>query len=83
MTCTSRSSRASPSSARHTSTEGEVEANLELSQLRAEAVVAALVDQGIDAGELEAVGMGETEPLVDESDETGRALNRRVEVACS
>ena len=66
----------------HTSTEGSDNTNLALSQSRAEAVVAALVERGVEADRLDAVGKGEAEPLVDEVDETTRSLNRRVVIAC-
>lgn len=66
----------------HTSTEGTDEANLDLSQRRAQAVVDALVERGVDEARLEAIGIGEAEPLVTETDEASRAINRRVEIAC-
>lgn len=66
----------------HTSTEGSDSDNLDLSKRRAQAVVDELVKMGMDSGRLASVGKGETEPLVNESDESGRAINRRVEVAC-
>ena len=67
----------------HTSSEGSDNYNLDLSQRRAEAVVAALVERGLDAGELSARGAGEAEPVADNVTETGRSLNRRVEITCS
>lgn len=68
----------------HTSTEGDEAANLDLSQRRAEAVAAALAARGLDESQLDAAGKGETEPLLpDEDDESARALNRRVQIACS
>lgn len=66
----------------HTSTEGTDENNFDLSQRRAQAVVDAVVERGLDESSLEAVGKGESEPLVAETDETSRSLNRRVEIAC-
>jgi len=38
-----------------------------------------LTDQGVDASRLEAVGYGETKPLVSNDTERGRSRNRRVE----
>lgn len=63
----------------HTDDVGPDDANLRLSLNRAEAVVARVVEHGIDPSRLTVDGRGETEPL--ESNETweGRAINRRVE----
>lgn len=66
----------------HTSSEGSAAYNDDLSLRRAQAAVAALVELGLDAGRLEAVGRGEREPLADNGTESGRSLNRRVELAC-
>lgn len=55
--------------------------NQALSEARAAAVVAALVAQGIAAERLQPTGVGETQPVVANADETGRRQNRRVEVA--
>ena len=41
-----------------------------------------LVRRGLDAGRLTAAGKGETEPIAGNDDESGRSLNRRVEVEC-
>jgi OmpA-OmpF porin, OOP family len=66
----------------HTSSEGTDQYNLGLSQRRAAAVVADLVRRGIPAGRLSAVGVGEKQPIATNNDESGRSLNRRVEVHC-
>lgn len=66
----------------HTSAEGSVEYNRELSQRRAAAVVDALVARGLARERLVATGAGETQPIADNRSEAGRALNRRVEVRC-
>jgi outer membrane protein OmpA-like peptidoglycan-associated protein len=66
----------------HTSSEGANEYNQSLSERRAAAVVADLVRRGIGAGRLRAGGAGETRPIASNNDETGRSLNRRVEVKC-
>jgi len=55
--------------------------NLQLSQRRAEAVVAWLTAHGVAPGRLTSKGFGKTQPVADNSTATGRALNRRVEVA--
>ena len=47
--------------------------NLVLSQKRADACVSYLIEQGVDATRLEAVGMGESEPLTLQGDRSGFA----------
>ena len=66
----------------HTSSEGTNEYNQSLSERRAQAIVADLVKRGIDQKRLQAVGLGETRPIAPNTDESGRSLNRRVEVKC-
>jgi outer membrane protein OmpA-like peptidoglycan-associated protein len=65
----------------HTDNVGTVESNLKLSQDRAEAVVQALVrGEGIPAIRLRSFGCGPFAPNSSNDVETGRALNRRVEL---
>lgn len=64
----------------HTDDVGADAYNLALSERRAQAVVAWLVQHGIGAARLVAVGRGEIEPIADNATADGRALNRRVEV---
>ena len=54
--------------------------NQQLSERRAQAVVAALTQQGVAASRLQAAGFGQTRPLADNATEPGRAQNRRVEL---
>ncbi|GGF11122.1 membrane protein [Aliidongia dinghuensis] len=64
----------------HTDSTGKPDANMELSQRRAEAVKAYLVDNlGVAADRLQAVGRGQEEPLDPAHPESG--VNRRVQVA--
>jgi outer membrane protein OmpA-like peptidoglycan-associated protein len=55
--------------------------NLDLSERRARAVVAALVKRGADGARLTAKGFGKSRPVADNATAQGRALNRRVEVS--
>jgi outer membrane protein OmpA-like peptidoglycan-associated protein len=65
----------------HTDTTGPAQANLVLSQRRAEAVVTYLVTRhGIDRGRLEAVGMGEQGLAIPTADQVAEPRNRRVAV---
>lgn len=64
----------------HTDNTGDPEANLELSQARAVAVQNYLINIGISADRLLAVGYGETRPMEDNSSDEGRAANRRTEL---
>lgn len=64
----------------HTDNVGGKEANLKLSQARAEAVRTWLIAHGVAADRLVAKGFGETKPVVPNSDEQGRSKNRRVDL---
>ena len=63
----------------HTDNQGSDKINDPLSQQRAEAVVKALEEKGVDPFNLRAVGKGAHEPVADNKTEEGRAKNRRVE----
>jgi outer membrane protein OmpA-like peptidoglycan-associated protein len=63
----------------HTDDVGDDAKNLKLSQSRAESVVAYLVKAGVAAERFEAVGFGETRPLVEGTMKKARSANRRVE----
>jgi outer membrane protein OmpA-like peptidoglycan-associated protein len=65
----------------HTDNQGDFKHNQALSQKRAAAVVGALTSQyGISATNLIAVGVGMAAPVASNSEEQGRAKNRRVEL---
>ncbi len=65
--------------ASHTDAEGDAAMNMKLSQRRADAVRKYLVQSGVAAGQLEANGYGETQPIADNDTDEGRRANRRVE----
>jgi outer membrane protein OmpA-like peptidoglycan-associated protein len=64
----------------HTDSSGQAEANLQLSEQRAQAVREALISLGVAAERITAMGMGEDFPIASNDDEEGRAQNRRVDV---
>jgi OmpA-OmpF porin, OOP family len=65
----------------HTDNVGSADANLRLSEQRAQAVVAYLVQQeGIASSRLEAAGKGQAEPVGDNNTAEGRQTNRRVDL---
>lgn len=63
----------------HTDSDGKDEANLDLSDRRAKAVQRYLVDKGVAAERLQAVGYGETRPVKPNTSKTNKEANRRVE----
>lgn len=63
----------------HTDKTASNEYNMELSRDRAESVKEYLVSQGVDASKLMTKGMGEKDPIADNSTEQGRFRNRRIE----
>ena len=63
----------------HCDNTGSDAVNDPLSQKRAQAIVDALVNQGIDKSRLSAVGKGSHSPIAPNTSEEGRAKNRRVE----
>ena len=53
--------------------------NQALSERRAKSVMKRLIELGIPSDKITAVGKGELEPIADNGNYQGRALNRRVE----
>jgi outer membrane protein OmpA-like peptidoglycan-associated protein len=62
----------------HTDDRGDDASNMDLSQRRAESVRKYLIDKGVPAERLKAVGYGESQPIVPNSNAKNRATNRRV-----
>ena len=63
----------------HTDSDGAQSYNQSLSEQRADAVRQFLIDAGVNADRLSAVGYGEANPLVDNDSRENKALNRRIE----
>lgn len=63
----------------HTDSEGIPERNNPLSERRAQSVAGYLVQAGVDAARLTAVGYGAEQPIADNETAEGRAKNRRIE----
>lgn len=67
----------------HTDSTGSESYNQSLSERRAQTVMNYLVDHGVPARQLEAVGRGELEPVATNLTVEGRSMNRRVELLIS
>ena len=65
----------------HTDNVGADAYNQTLSEARAKAIVTWLTQHGIAGDRLTAKGFGKTRPIADNATDTGRAKNRRVEIA--
>ena len=64
----------------HTDASGSESFNLNLSQKRADAVRLLLINYGVNAERIEAIGMGESLPVADNNTAAGKAKNRRVDI---
>ena len=64
----------------HTDSTGSEGYNMDLSQRRADSVKNLIVQRGLSTARIETMPYGETMPVADNSTETGRAMNRRVEI---
>jgi OOP family OmpA-OmpF porin len=63
----------------HTDNVGKDEANLKLSQDRADSVKKYFTDKGIDAARIQTRGAGPSQPIEDNKTAAGRQKNRRIE----
>ncbi len=64
----------------YTDSMGKSNTNIQLSQMRAEAVRRYLINQGIEIQRIRAMGFGPSNPIGDNRTAAGRAMNRRIEV---
>jgi outer membrane protein OmpA-like peptidoglycan-associated protein len=64
----------------YTDTTGAADFNMKLSQQRADTVRQFLISQGLSADAITSKGLGEADPIADNSTAAGRKLNRRVEI---
>lgn len=64
----------------HTDSNGNFTKNMQLSQMRAEAVRQYMISKGIESGRIRAAGFGSSSPVADNRTAAGRAQNRRIEV---
>ena len=64
----------------HTDARGSEDTNQYLSERRARSVESYLINQGVDADRMTAVGFGETAPVASNETAWGRQKNRRVDV---
>ena len=67
----------------HTDSVGDAAYNQGLSERRAQSVVTALTNSGVDSSRLSAVGYGQSKPIASNATEEGRQKNRRVKVVVS
>jgi outer membrane protein OmpA-like peptidoglycan-associated protein len=63
----------------HTDATGREATNLQLSQQRAQAVLAQLIELGVDSRRVSHEGRGGSEPIASNDTGEGRAVNRRVD----
>jgi len=64
----------------HTDSTGSETYNQQLSEQRAQVVKNALAGQGVNPARMMAIGYGESKPIADNNTESGRQINRRVEI---
>lgn len=63
----------------HTDSQGSQGFNADLSRARAQALVAAMTEAGIDTANMTARGYGESQPIASNETDAGREENRRIE----
>ena len=65
----------------HTDSQGSNQSNQTLSERRAASVSAYLISKQVTGARIESIGFGEAHPIDDNATDTGRSLNRRVELS--
>ena len=64
----------------HTDNVGDEASNLALAKRRADVVRSYLISKGVNSGSITSSSLGESQPIADNSTETGRQQNRRTEL---
>lgn len=64
----------------HTDIQGESDYNIDLSIQRSKSVTQYLINEGISSDRIDFKGYGSNMPIANNADESGRQLNRRVEI---
>lgn len=64
----------------HTDSDGQAAYNQQLSEGRARAGANVLINNGVSAGRIQAIGRGESQPVASNLNPAGKAQNRRVEI---
>lgn len=64
----------------HTDNTGDAGYNQDLSYRRADAVSSVLINEGVNAGRVQSIGRGESQPVASNLTPEGRQQNRRVEI---
>jgi len=67
----------------HASSDGSSSYNQVLSEKRAQSVAEYLRNKGVKESQIQTIGLGETQPIESNSNEMGRAKNRRIEIKIS
>jgi outer membrane protein OmpA-like peptidoglycan-associated protein len=65
----------------HTDAVGSGSYNMDLSERRAAAAARFIASNGVDRARIETTGRGEAEPIASNESDSGRSLNRRIEIA--
>lgn len=63
----------------HTDTDGDEDANMRLSERRAQAVLDYMLRAGLPAERMQAIGYGQNQPIASNDTAEGKAQNRRIE----
>jgi len=75
-----RSSSAKFTIVGHTDSDASEQYNQDLSERRARAVASYLISKGVASSQLSVLGLGESRPIASNTNATGKAQNRRVEI---